>query len=98
MHSINVVKGEYVKELLNRGIREGSRSPFQYREIKISKRVIPNAEGSAQVDLGSTKVLAGVKLDVGEPMPDKPDEGNLMVGAELLPLASAEYDIGPPSA
>ncbi|MEM0087256.1 MAG: hypothetical protein QXU16_03265, partial [Candidatus Micrarchaeaceae archaeon] len=30
-------------------------------------------------------------------MPDKPDEGNLIVSAELLPLASTEFEAGPPS-
>lgn len=94
---IKGVIGQYVKELLSRGIREDSRDFYQYRPIKITKGFIPNAEGSAQVDLGATRVLAGVKLDVGTPMPDKPSEGNLMVAAELLPLASADYEAGPPS-
>ncbi len=94
---IKAVRGEYVKELLNRGIRDDSRDFYQYRNITIQKGFIPNAEGSAQVDLGNTRVLAGIKMDVGTPMPDKPNEGNLMVAAELLPLASAEFDTGPPS-
>lgn len=94
---IKSIRGEYVKELLNRGIRDDSRDFYQYRNIRIERGFIPNAEGSAQVDLGNTRVLAGIKMDFGTPMPDKPNEGNLMVAAELLPLASAEFDIGPPS-
>lgn len=97
MHPINTVKGEYVKEMINRGTRDGLRDFYQYRSIKVKKNAVNNAEGSAQVDLGNTKVLAGVKLDVETPMPDKPKEGNLMVSAELLPLASSDYDPGPPS-
>jgi exosome complex component RRP42 len=96
MQTINSVKGAYIKELLSKGTRVG-RGLYDYRSIKIEQGVIPNAEGSAQVDLGYTKVLAGVKVDVDEPMPDKPDEGNLVMSAELLPLASADYDVGPPS-
>jgi exosome complex component RRP42 len=42
-------------------------------------------------------VLAGVKIDVGAPLQDKPDEGALITGAELLPLANADYEPGPPS-
>lgn len=93
----SAVKGEYVKELLSKGMREGMRGPDDYRSIEIKPGMIPNAEGSAQVDLGYTKVLAGLKMDVGEPMLDKPNEGNLAVSADLLPLAHADYEPGPPS-
>ncbi|MGC8710196.1 MAG: exosome complex protein Rrp42 [Candidatus Micrarchaeia archaeon] len=96
MQTINSVKGAYIKELLNKGTRVG-RGMYDYRSINIEQGMIPHAEGSAQVDLGYTKVLAGVKIDIDEPMPDKPDEGNLVMSAELLPLASADYDVGPPS-
>ena len=97
MAKISAVKGEYIVELLSKGIRDGPRKFMDYRKITISQGLLPNAEGSAQVDLGNTKVLVGIKMGVGEPMPDKPKEGNLMVNAELLPLASADYDAGPPS-
>ncbi|MGC8586687.1 MAG: exosome complex protein Rrp42 [Candidatus Micrarchaeia archaeon] len=97
MRAIDMVKGEYIKELLNKGFRDGERGMYEYRPITIQKGIIPNAEGSAQVDLGGTKVLAGVKIDVDSPLPDKPGEGNLVTSAELLPLASADYDVGPPS-
>ncbi|MGB9732853.1 MAG: exosome complex protein Rrp42 [Candidatus Micrarchaeia archaeon] len=96
MPSVNSIKSAYIKEMLNNGIRSG-RNLMDYRDISIVTGLIPNAEGSAEVNLGSTKVLVGVKLDVDEPMPDKPNEGNIITSAELLPLASAEYDIGPPS-
>ncbi len=49
------------------------------------------------MDLGATRVLAGVKLMLDEPMEDTPNQGNLVVSAELLPLASATYESGPPS-
>ena len=85
MRAIDMVKGEYIKELLNKGFRDGERGMYEYRPIIIQKGIIPNAEGSAQVDLGGTKVLAGVKIDVDSPLPDKPGEGNLVTSAELLP-------------
>ncbi|MDE1850266.1 MAG: exosome complex protein Rrp42 [Candidatus Micrarchaeota archaeon] len=97
MHPLRQVKGEYVKGMLAKGIREEGRGIFSYRPIHIRHGVLPNAEGSAQVDLGNTKVLVGIKMDPATPMPDKPDEGNLMSMAELLPLASPEYESGPPS-
>ena len=38
----------------------------------------------------------GVKIEVGEPFPDTPNEGVLTVNAELVPLASPTFEPGPP--
>ncbi len=88
---------EFINDLISSGKREDGRALDQYREIKLTKGVIENAEGSAMALFGNTKVLAGVKIGIGEPMKDKPNEGNIMTSAELLPMASAEYEMGPPS-
>ena len=97
MEAIDVIKVKYIKELLEHDKREDSRGMMDFRSIKIANNIIDTAEGSAQVDLGSTRVLAGVKLEVDEPMEDTPNEGNLVISSELLPLASADYEPGPPS-
>jgi exosome complex component RRP42 len=91
------ITGEYIKEMLAKGVREDARGLLDYRPISLKVGTIPNAEGSAECSIGNTRVLAGVKVTVGKPMPDKPNEGNLVTSAELLPLASEEFDIGPPS-
>lgn len=83
-------------ESIERGKRIDGRSPEEYRTVEIDAGVIPKAEGSAQVKLGKTKVLVGVKIDVGEPFPDTPDQGVLTVNAELVPLASPTFEPGPP--
>ena len=36
-------------------------------------------------------------MGMAKPYPDRPDEGGLMVNAELLPLSSPKYEPGPPS-
>lgn len=97
MEGFDVVKMSYVKELLMKGAREDGRKQSAFRPIMIKTRVIDHAEGSAQVDLGATRVLAAVKLQVEEPMEDTPTQGNLIVSSELLPLAHAEFEPGPPS-
>lgn len=94
---IRAVTEDYIKDLLVRGTREDGRDPSEFRHIEIKPGVAPNAEGSAEVTLGNTKVLAGVKIGIGEPMPDKPEEGNMITSAELLPVASPMYDTGPPT-
>ena len=85
-----------IKQMAESGKRLDNRKPDQYREIVIEKNVITSAEGSARVRIGNTEVVAGVKMDVGDPFSDTPNEGVLMVGAEFLPLASPDFESGPP--
>jgi exosome complex component RRP42 len=59
--------------------------------------LIERAEGSARVLLGKTQVLVGVKVETGEPFPDTPNEGVLTVNAELVPVASPNFEPGPPN-
>jgi len=87
---------EFVKEYLNQGKRIDGRGFKDYRQIEIKHSIVSKAEGSAFVDLGGTKVMAGVKLDIGEPFPDSPNEGILIVNAEFTPLSSPEIEPGPP--
>jgi len=87
---------DYLTELLKKKKREDDRDVFAYRNVKVDVNPIKNANGSARVRLGSTDVLVGVKLDVGEPFPDTPDDGILITNAELSPIASPEFEPGPP--
>jgi exosome complex component RRP42 len=86
----------YVRKLVEEGMRIDERKFDQYREIKIETGVINKAEGSARVTIGNTVVLAGVKMSVGEPFPDTQNEGVLMVNSELVPVADPSFDPGPP--
>ncbi len=69
---------------------------LEHRPLNVTFDVSNKAEGSARVLLGKTDVIAGVKLQLGEPYPDSPDKGNLMVSGDLLPLASPRFEMGPP--
>jgi len=82
---------------LDKNIRYDGRNTTDYRTIIIERGVSETAEGSATVKIGETQVLVGVKLSIEKPFPDTPENGNLMVGAELLPLSSPEFEAGPPS-
>ena len=88
--------GKRIKEYLSKGKRFDGRKPNEFRNIEIETGISKNAEGSARVKIGRTEVLVGVKMGVAEPYPDSPDKGNLMVTAELLPLSSSRYELGPP--
>jgi len=90
------ITGDRIKKYLQEGKRFDNRKLDEFRDIEIELGVSKNAEGSAKVKIGKTEVLVGVKMGIGEPYPDSPDKGNLMVSAELLPLSSPRFESGPP--
>jgi len=98
MSSIMVsrVKQKQIAQLISSGKRLDGRGLTDYREVQLEDGVIERAEGSARVRLGKTEVMVGIKIEVGEPFPDVPNEGVLTVNAELVPLASPTFEPGPP--
>ncbi|MCK4477756.1 exosome complex protein Rrp42 [Candidatus Bathyarchaeota archaeon] len=96
MSMIIRVKQQQIAQLMSKGKRLDGRELNDYREIKVEMGVIEKAEGSARVLLGKTEVLVGVKIGIGKPFPDTPNEGVLTVNVELVPLASPTFEPGPP--
>ena len=93
---VNIVR-EHILELLGKDIRMDNRKFDEYRKVTVEYGISPkSAEGSARVKIGKTEVLAGVKMEVGEPYQDNPDQGTIIVNAELLPMSSPEFESGPP--
>ena len=88
---------DYVLKLSAEGKRIDGRTLDQVRPITITKNIIASAEGSAQVNLGETTVIVGVKAQLGEPFADTPNCGVLTTSAELVPMASPTFEAGPPS-
>lgn len=86
----------YALEVIEKGKRIDGRKFDEFREIEIVPDAVEKAEGSALVSFGETKVLVGVKMDLSAPFTDTPDEGMLMVNAEFTPLASPDFESGPP--
>jgi exosome complex component RRP42 len=82
------VKLKQIEQLIEKGKRLDGRGLTDYREIKIEQGIIEKAEGSARVLLGKT--------ETGTPFPDTPNDGVMTVNAELVPLASPDFEPGPP--
>jgi exosome complex component RRP42 len=93
---VTKVRLKQIEQLLEKSKRLDDRGLLDTREIKIEQGLIEKAEGSARVFLGKTEVLVGVKVGLGEPFPDTPNDGVLTVNAELVPLASPNFEPGPP--
>ncbi|NHJ46735.1 MAG: exosome complex protein Rrp42 [Asgard group archaeon] len=93
---ISVIEKEHIKSLLDHGKRNDGRKFDEYRSISIIPNYIQKAEGSAIAKLGRTKVIAGVKTQLGTPFPDSPDKGVVTATVEMIPLASPDFESGPP--
>ncbi|MEM4625548.1 MAG: exosome complex protein Rrp42 [Candidatus Pacearchaeota archaeon] len=85
-----------IGQYLSQGKRFDGRKVDEFREVKIETGVSNKAEGSAKVKIGKTEVWVGVKMDIMEPYSSNPDEGTMIVTAELLPLSHGKYEYGPP--
>ena len=90
------IQDEFIEGLALQGKRIDGRELEEFRNVQVEKNPFEKPEGCARVRFGDTDVLVGVKLDVGEPFPDKLDEGVLIVSAELAPIASPDFEAGPP--
>ena len=96
MTVVPIIKRDYVLKLAEQGKRLDGRSFDEFRKIEIETGVVNKAEGSARVKIGNTQVLVGIKMGIGEPFPDTPDTGVLSTAAEFIPLASPDFESGPP--
>jgi exosome complex component RRP42 len=86
----------HILDLAKSGKRLDGRGLDDYREVKVEHGFVTSADGSALATIGTTKVLCGVKLELGKPFPDTPNAGVLTTNAELIPLSSPMFEPGPP--
>ncbi len=93
---LSTIKKDYIRRFAKEGRRIDGRGFDEFRPVTIKTGVISKAEGSADVSLGKTRVIAGIKMIVGSPYPDTPDKGAMATGIELNPLAAPEFESGPP--
>ena len=92
-----IVNKETIAELAKENKRLDDRSLTEFRQpILVETNISWTAEGSARVQIGETVVMAGGKLSIEKPYNDTSDEGGIMVNAELSPIASPEFESGPP--
>ena len=93
---VSHIRQQQIAQLVADGKRLDGRGLRDYRPIQIESGIIQKAEGSARVRLGKTEVMVGVKIDLGEPFSDRPNDGVLTTNSEFVPLASPEFEAGPP--
>ena len=87
----------HLSDLAANNARIDGRSQWEGRNLEVEHSVLPRAEGSARVRMGDTIVLAGVKFQIMQPYPDRPNQGGLMCSADVRPIAGRNWEAGPPS-
>jgi len=95
---VSRLKQKKIHEVIASGKRMDGRGLDEYRDIVVKTGVMEKSHGSAEVYLGKTRVLVGVKVEVGRPFEDTPDKGVLICNAEFTPIAHPTFEPGPPRA
>src|SRR6478672_12357314 len=90
------LRKQQMLEAISQGKRLDGRDLGEMRPFEIELNVIKKADGSARVKLGNSEVVAGIKVETGEPFEGLEDKGALIVSAEVLPTASPYVEPGPP--
>jgi exosome complex component RRP42 len=91
------LKRDYLHELSLKEQRLDGRKAEEMRPLTITAHAIGTADGSAMVELGKTRVVVGIKVATGSPFADRPKDGVIITSAELVPMASPTFEVGPPS-
>jgi exosome complex component RRP42 len=85
-----------MREAISNSKRLDGRDLEEMRQLEIETGIIGKADGSSRVRLGNSEVVAGVKVETGEPFEGLENKGALILSAEVLPIASPYIEPGPP--
>ena len=88
------IRTTHILDLAAEGKRLDGREPDEYRTVTVEPGFVVTADGSALARIGSTAVLAGIKLEPGKPFADTPNAGVLTTNAELVPLTNPTVEPG----
>ena len=90
------LRRQQMLDLISVGKRLQGRALDEMRPLEIELDIIKKANGSAKVKLGDSEVVAGIKVETGEPFEGLENKGALIISAEVLPIASPHIEPGPP--
>lgn len=82
---------------LTESIRPDGRPLGRARDTTIALGAVASAEGSALAKIGSTTMLAAIKMEVMTPSVDSPDEGCIAIDFHMPPICSPIVRPGRPA-
>ncbi|ORX60494.1 hypothetical protein DM01DRAFT_1300281 [Hesseltinella vesiculosa] len=89
---ISPAEKAYIQDGVAHDCRADGRSRLEYRHLVLESGLLSQAGGSARCRLGETDVLVGVKVEIGEVEPDKPNVGRILCNVECAPSASQQFE------
>ncbi|KAI3823477.1 hypothetical protein L1987_04915 [Smallanthus sonchifolius] len=91
--TMTVNEKKFVENALLSDIRVDGRRPFDYRNLTIR---FGSEDGSSEVQLGQTQVIAFVTGQLVQPYRDRPNEGTFAIYTEFSPMADPSFEPGRP--
>lgn len=72
----------FITDGIDLGVRVDGRQCLDFRPMEIETGIISHTNGSARLKLNGTDILVGIKVELGEPDSNIPDEGRLLVNVQ----------------
>lgn len=88
---------QYFERLLTDSIRPDARQLRQARDTTLALGAVGSANGSALAKIGSTTMLAAIKMEIMTPAAELPDEGNIAIEFHMPPICSPIVRPGRPA-
>ncbi|KAG8657910.1 exosome complex component RRP42 [Manihot esculenta] len=92
MVGLSVGEKYFIQGGINQNLRSDGRKRDTYRPIFVETGVIPQANGSARVRIGTTEVIASVKAELGRPSALHPDKGKVAIFVDCSPVAEPTFE------
>jgi len=83
----------YVQAYWKDQTRPDGRMFVQARATKVASSLLKHSAGSAFIKQGDTKVLSAMTVQIGQPAPDLPDHGDVVVTVTTPDQASLHFDV-----
>ncbi|KAJ1279458.1 hypothetical protein BS78_04G158400 [Paspalum vaginatum] len=84
---------DFIERALQSDLRIDGRNSFDFRTLKIT---FGREDGTSEVRLGETHVMAYVTAQLVQPYRDRPNEGTLAIFTEFSPMADPAFEAGRP--
>ncbi|WVZ75078.1 hypothetical protein U9M48_023169, partial [Paspalum notatum var. saurae] len=84
---------DFIERALQSDLRVDGRNSFDFRTLKIT---FGREDGTSEVQLGETHVMAYVTAQLVQPYWDRPNEGTLAIFTEFSPMADPAFEAGRP--
>ncbi|KAF2277814.1 uncharacterized protein EI97DRAFT_374218 [Westerdykella ornata] len=91
---ISVNERTFIQQALQENIRLDGRAFDAFRPLKLN---FGDEYGVADVELGKTRVIARISVEVTTPLPERKFDGIFQIVTEFSPMASPAFEVGRPT-